>query len=73
MNFPEYFRLTNNPPSFEDTDPLKWWYMPCNKFPKLYRLAQDMLCIPGKSLSSIEIYGSDIVPQGLLLQSSIFF
>lgn len=47
----EYFRLTNNPPSFEDTDPFKWWYTRRKKFPKLYRLARDMLCIPGTNLS----------------------
>jgi hypothetical protein len=69
----EYFRLTNKPTSFEDTEQLKWWYMRRNKFPRLYRLARDMLCIPGKSLSSIDIYSSDIFPQGLLLQSSVSF
>jgi hypothetical protein len=45
-----YFRLTNVPPSFEDTDPLKWWYTRRNKFPNLYLLARDMLCIPGNVL-----------------------
>jgi hypothetical protein len=46
----EYFRLTNIPPSFEDTGPLKWWYTCHKKFPNLYLLAQDMLCIPGNVL-----------------------
>ncbi|KAF7346964.1 Transposase-like protein [Mycena venus] len=54
----EYFRLTNNPPSFEDTDPLKWWYMRRNKFPKLYRLARDMLCIPGSAVAVERIFSS---------------
>ncbi|KAJ7354394.1 hypothetical protein DFH08DRAFT_984882 [Mycena albidolilacea] len=35
----EYPRLTDNPPSFEDVDPLKWWYIRRKNLPKLYCLA----------------------------------
>jgi hypothetical protein len=68
----EYPRLTNNPPSFEDTDPLKWWYTRRKKFPKLYRLARNMLCIPGENLSSIGVYHSDMFPGSAVAVEQIF-
>ena len=41
----EYFKLL--PEDFEKCDPIKWWVGRCAQFPNLFRLARDILCIPG--------------------------
>jgi hypothetical protein len=43
----EYFRLTSVPEPFEVVDLLQWWYSRRLQFPQLYRLARNVLCIPG--------------------------
>jgi hypothetical protein len=50
----EYFRLTKNPEPFDSVDPLQWWYARKDQFPNLYRLARDVLAIPGM-LSHISV------------------
>ncbi|KAF5318983.1 hypothetical protein D9758_018834, partial [Tetrapyrgos nigripes] len=42
----EYFRFTSHP-SKMTVDPLEWWHARHDQFPNLYRLACDVLCIPG--------------------------
>ena len=41
----EYFKLL--PEDFEKCDPIKWWVGRRAQFPNLFRLAHDILCIPG--------------------------
>lgn len=43
----EYFRVTSVAEPFEGTDPLQWWFARREKFPNLYRLVRNVLCIPG--------------------------
>ena len=42
----EYFRITVQPVDFEQ-DPVEWWHARRHQFPCLYRMARDILCIPG--------------------------
>ncbi|KAF5319077.1 hypothetical protein D9758_018663 [Tetrapyrgos nigripes] len=51
----EYFRFTSHP-SKMTVDPLEWWHARHDQFPNLYRLACDVLCIPGKFSSIIAWY-----------------
>jgi hypothetical protein len=43
----EYFGLTSVPEPFETVNPLQWRYSRRRQFPQLYRLARNVLCIPG--------------------------
>ena len=42
----EFFSLF--PQDFMSCNPVQWWCANQNRFPNLYRLAQDVLAIPGK-------------------------
>ena len=42
----EYFKLSREP-DFDNCDPLEWWRAYRKKWPQLYRLACDILAIPG--------------------------
>ncbi|KAF7370018.1 Transposase-like protein [Mycena sanguinolenta] len=52
----DYFRLTSIPEPFEQTDPLQWWYTQRHKLPNLYRLARDVLCIPGSAVAVERVF-----------------
>ncbi|KAF7372351.1 Transposase-like protein [Mycena venus] len=52
----EYFRLTSVPEPFEVVDPLQWWYSRRLQFPQLYRLAHNVLCIPGSAVAVERIF-----------------
>ena len=43
----EYFRITSVPEPLNQVDPIQWWYTRQEQFPNLYRLARNVLCIPG--------------------------
>ena len=42
----EYFKVPRE--DFNLCDPLKWWISRCGQFPNVYRLACDVLSIPGE-------------------------
>jgi hypothetical protein len=42
----DYFKLRQE--DFDTCQPLDWWRGRCAQFPNLYRLAQDILSIPGE-------------------------
>jgi hypothetical protein len=42
----EYFKLPLE--DFDACDPIRWWVSRRAQFPNLYRLACDILCIPGE-------------------------
>ena len=42
----EYFKLPLE--DFDACDPIRWWASRRAQFPNLYRLACDILCIPGE-------------------------
>ena len=42
----EYFKLLSE--DFEMCDPIQWWVGRRAQFPNLFRLACDIICIPGK-------------------------
>lgn len=42
----EFFSLF--PQDFMSCNPVQWWYANRNRFPNLYRLARDVLAIPGE-------------------------
>ena len=42
----EFFSLF--PQDFTSCNPVQWWYSNRNRFPNLYRLARDILAIPGE-------------------------
>jgi hypothetical protein len=42
----EYLKLT--PKDFDTTDPVDWWYRHRKLYPNLYKLARDIMSIPGK-------------------------
>jgi len=46
----EYFKLRVE--DFESCNPIRWWVGRRSQFPRLYRLARDILCIPGESLNN---------------------
>lgn len=41
----EYLRLP--PQEFSSCNPMRWWYAQRERFPNLYKLARDVLAIPG--------------------------
>ena len=41
----EYFKIKHK--DFKKCDPFRWWRSQCEDWPNLYRLACDILCIPG--------------------------
>jgi hypothetical protein len=45
----DYFKLGQE--DFDTCRPLDWWWGRRAQFPNLYRLARDILAIPGESLS----------------------
>ncbi|KAJ3517257.1 hypothetical protein NLJ89_g623 [Agrocybe chaxingu] len=59
----EYFRQTAEPANFEKTDPLEWWHARRESFPNLYRLARDVLCIPGSAVAVERVFsgGRDVI------------
>src|ERR1700679_3039604 len=42
----EYFKLPQE--DFETCNPIQWWFGRRTQFPNLFRLARDILSIPGK-------------------------
>jgi hypothetical protein len=45
---PEYFKITGAAQVYDaDTDSVQWWYERRKRFPNLYRLVRNVLCIPG--------------------------
>jgi len=50
----EYFKLL--PEDFEKCDPIKWWVGRRAQFPNLFRLARDILCIPGSAVAVERIF-----------------
>jgi len=42
----EYFKLPAE--DFSACNPIQWWASRQSQFPRLYQLARDILCIPGK-------------------------
>lgn len=47
----EFWRLPQE--DMDTCDPIKWWYSRRLQFPSLYRLARDVLSIPGKPFGSV--------------------
>ncbi|KAG6864523.1 hypothetical protein C0991_008985 [Blastosporella zonata] len=52
----DYFKLT--PESFDECRPLQWWYGRRAQYPNLYRLARDILAIPGECYIWIVFFSS---------------
>jgi hypothetical protein len=51
----DYFRVTSQAAPWE-VDPLLWWSSRREQFPNLYRLARDILCVPGMFSISFTMY-----------------
>jgi hypothetical protein len=69
----DYFKLGQE--DFETCRPLDWWWGRRAQFPNLYRLARDVLAIPGESFSLLSCCTCDLRHQSyqvLQLQSSAF-
>lgn len=49
----EYLRLP--PQEFHSCNPMLWWQSQRQRFPRLYKLARDVLAIPGTSLPFVSI------------------
>jgi len=62
----DYFRLSCKP-DFDGCDPLEWWQSHCKRWPQLYRLACDILAIPGVLKCYLEHSSPDLCLQDLLL------
>lgn len=52
----EFWRL--EPEDFNTTDPISWWYSRRHQFPTLYRLALDILSIPGSAVAVERIFSA---------------
>ena len=52
----EFWNLSQE--DFENCDPVQWWYGRRAQFPNLYRLAHDILSIPGMYSKFSEFIGS---------------
>ncbi|KAL0945055.1 hypothetical protein HGRIS_014971 [Hohenbuehelia grisea] len=50
----EFWRLA--PEDYESCDPIAWWYGRKSQFPNLYRLAFDILAIPGSAVAVEQIF-----------------
>jgi hAT family C-terminal dimerisation region len=44
----EYFKLPAE--DFDACNPIQWWVGRRSQFPRLFQLARDVLCIPGKHI-----------------------
>ncbi|KAJ6482727.1 ergosterol biosynthesis ERG4/ERG24 family-domain-containing protein [Mycena sanguinolenta] len=45
---------------FENCDPIAWWYARRFQFPRLYRLARDVLAIPGSAVAVERIFSDTL-------------
>ena len=59
----DYFRLSREP-DFDGCDPLEWWRSHRKRWPQLYRLACDILAIPGVLKCHSECSSPDLVFPG---------
>ena len=55
----DYFKLGQE--DFETCRPLDWWWGRRTRFPNLYRLARDILAIPGESFYCMRLLGHNII------------
>lgn len=53
--------LTEYPRIGDDSDPISWWKLHCQEFPKLSRMARDYLCIAGTSVPSERAFSGGII------------
>jgi hypothetical protein len=63
----EYFKLRVE--DFESCNPIRWWVGRRSQFPRLYRLARDILCIPGESINNKIMHNYSSIAASALLSS----
>ena len=53
----EYFKLPTE--DFDACDPIRWWMGRRAQFPNLFRLARDVLCIPGAFFQDVFVNSNE--------------